>query len=153
LLAACGSSVSNSASPNDSADTVAVDNVNGVGRVLVDSTGHTLYASDQEAGGMVLCTATCTNFWVPLPPGASTPTLAGGTVTLGVINRPDGSKQVTADGRPLYTFAEDSSGQVNGNGFSDSFGSQHFTWHAVLADGAMGSGSTAAVSNPGGYGY
>jgi predicted lipoprotein with Yx(FWY)xxD motif len=153
VLAACGSSGSSSASSRGSTDTVAVANVNGVGGVLVDSTGHTLYASDQEASGMVLCTGACTAFWKPLAPGASTPTVAGGTVSLGVVNRPDGAKQVTADGRPLYTFVQDSSGQVNGNGFSDSFGSQHFTWHAVLADGATGSATTTGATNPGGYGY
>ena len=77
---------------------------------------------------------------------------------LGVIDRPDGTQQVTADGKPLYTFTEDSPGEVKGNGFSDDFGSQHFTWHAVLANGTTASGAPgnsttpAGGTNPG-YGY
>jgi predicted lipoprotein with Yx(FWY)xxD motif len=109
LLAACGSSgggSSSGAAPAGSADTVSVATVPGVGAVLVDSTGHALYASDEEASGTVLCTGACTSFWKPLTPGASAPTAAAGTPALGVVDRPDGTKQVTADGRPLYAFVQ-----------------------------------------------
>ena len=41
------------------------------------------------------------------------------------MTRPDGSRQVTFDGRPLYRFAEDSdAGTVTGNGIADSFDGQ-----------------------------
>ena len=118
--------------------------------------GQALYSPDQEANGKILCTGACTSFWTPLA-ADGTPTAAAGVAQLGVIDRPDGTKQVTADGKPLYTFTEDSPGQVNGNGFSDAFGSQHFTWHAVLASGmaagsAPGNGPTRPSHEPG-YGY
>ncbi len=67
---------------------------------------------------------------------------------LGVITRPDGTKQVTAEGKPLYTFAEDSAGEVTGDGVSDEFGEQYFTWHVVVADSSAtssGSGTTGTT--------
>jgi hypothetical protein len=51
--------------------------------------------------------------------------------------RRDGTTQLTAGARHLYTFVADSPGQVNGNGFQDQFGGRHFTWHAVLSSGAI----------------
>jgi len=163
ILAACGSSGSSGSSgaggssgtaSGGAASTVAVKQVDGVGAVLVDSSGRALYSPDEEASGQVLCTGACTSFWMPLA-AAGTPTATAGGPQLAVIDRPDGTKQVTADGRPLYTFAEDSPGQVKGNGFSDAFGSQHFTWHAILASGTAASGTPAASSSGGdtGYGY
>src|SRR5690348_7686321 len=55
----------------------------------------------------------------------------------GVVRRRDGTTQLTAGARHLYTFVADSPGQVNGNGFQDQFGGRHFTWHAVLSSGAI----------------
>ena len=136
--------------------TVAVKQIDGVGNVLVASNGKALYSPDQEASGMILCTGACASIWTPLAAASGTPTAMPG-VTLGVIDRPDGTKQVTADGKPLYTFSEDSAGKVTGNDVSDSFGSQHFTWHALLADGQTAASSgTPGTSSGGaspGYGY
>lgn len=163
-LAACGSSGTGGygGSPRTTATagapgTVAVKQIDGVGNVLVASNGKALYSPDQEASGMILCTGTCTSVWAPLAAASDTPTALPG-VTLGVIDRPDGTKQVTAAGKPLYTFSQDTAGQVTGNDASDNFGSQHFTWHAVLADGqtATSSGTPGTSSDGGaysGYGY
>jgi hypothetical protein len=78
--------------------------------------------------------------------------LAGKT---GVIARPDGARQVTVDGKPLYTFSEDAPGKVEGNGFSDDLDGRHFTWNAVLAGGdSAGSSGGANDASPGNdYGY
>jgi len=158
ILAACGSSGSTGSSnttSGGSAATVAAKQVDGVGTVLVDSSGRTLYTPAEESNGTILCTSACTAIWMPLAADGM-PTAASGVAQLGVIDRPDGSKQVTANGQPLYTFKEDARGDVNGNNVSDAFGSQHFTWHAVLANGtaASGNGTTpGAGTNPGGYGY
>ena len=71
-----------------------------------------------------------------------------------MITRPDGTKQVTDDGKPLYTFTEDSKGKVTGNDFSDDFNGQQFTWHAVMSEqssgssGTSGTGSSGTTSNP-----
>ena len=56
-----------------------------------------------------------------------------------VVERPDGGRQVTVDGRLLYTFVDDAPGQIKGIGFQDSFQGRHFTWKAVLAGGGLAS--------------
>ena len=153
-LAACGSdasSESSDAAAGGSAETVAVQQIDGMGNVLVDSSGRALYSPDEEASGTILCVDACIQIWTPLA-AEGTPTAAAGVVPLGVIDRPDGSKQVTADGKPLYTFAQDAPGQVNGNNVTDEFGSQNFTWRAIVADGSAATGTPDSGTNRGGYG-
>ena len=154
VLAACGSSdsaVTTSTKPAPPAGstggaTVGVIKVVGIGSVLFNSTGKALYSPDEEASGTVLCVDQSTTLWIPLAPGASTPTAAAGAPPVAVIDRPDGTKQVTAAGRPLYTFAPDGPGKVTGDGVVDAFGTQHFTWHAILSDGTLA--PTPKVSIP-----
>jgi predicted lipoprotein with Yx(FWY)xxD motif len=155
-LGACGSSGndngngnSSSATPTSGSDTVSVEHVDGVGDVLFDQKGMALYTPEQEANGKVLCMDSCLAFWKPLEPGSGTPTAEAGVAQLAVITRPDGTKQVTDDGKPLYTFTEDSKGKVTGNDFSDDFSGQQFTWHAVLSD-QMSTGSSGDSTSGGG---
>jgi predicted lipoprotein with Yx(FWY)xxD motif len=159
MLAACGSDAVVGSSPTQAptirTDTVSIMEYEGIGSILVDSTGKPLYTPDQEADGTVHCVDACVSFWVPLVPGAATPTAAAGAPSLGVIRRPDGTKQVTAGGRPLYTFSPDPIGKVTKDGVTDDFGDQHFTWRVVHADGTTTTnppGSTPAPTG-GGYGY
>jgi len=159
-LAACGGGgpgkgSSDSATATGATTTVAIKQVDGIGRVLVNASGRALYSSDVEANGSVRCTGACTSFWQPLTLGSGTPTAPAGAGTLDVIKRPDGKKQVTVDGKPLYTFSEDAPDKVAGNGFTDDFDGHHFTWNAVLAGGEAartpGGASTAAPRNDSGY--
>jgi predicted lipoprotein with Yx(FWY)xxD motif len=158
-LAACGSSGGSSGSsttPSTSSATVAVKSIDGTGNVLVNSAGKALYASDVEAGGKVMCTGACTSFWKPLTVGSGKPTAAGDVGKIGVVTRPDGTKQVTVDGKLLYTFTEDQPGKVHGNGFADDFDGRHFTWTAVLAGGNTASssgGGTSSTPSRNDYGY
>ncbi|MGH9134009.1 MAG: COG4315 family predicted lipoprotein [Ilumatobacteraceae bacterium] len=160
LLAACGSDDSDDSSspatiPGGSTPTVSVAEVDGIGSVLVDVDGMALYTADEEADGVVLCTDSCTSFWEPLEAGDATPTAGPGVAGLGVIERPDGTRQVTQDGRLLYTFSQDSPGDVTGDGFSDDFGGQHLTWHAVHSDAASApppEGTTGSSNSDGPYG-
>src|SRR5262245_25367913 len=157
-LAACGGSgdSGNSAAPapsSNGASTVSVEDVGSTGQVLVDSSGMALYAADQESGGMMLCKDTCLSFWKPLTIGGAAPT--GGsslTGTLGVAQRPDGTKQVTYNGDPLYTFVQDQPGEVTADGFKDAFGGQQFTWHVVHPDGTHSSAGTSGGNSGGLYG-
>jgi predicted lipoprotein with Yx(FWY)xxD motif len=139
-LGACGSSDDGGGS--SAAKTVSAKQVSGVGSVLVDSRGRALYTPEQEARGKILCTGECLSFWQPLVARSGTPTGAG---NLGVVRRPDGKRQVTRDGKPLYTFSEDSRGKVTGDGFKDDFGGRHFVWHAVLESGST---ATAPQDDP-----
>jgi predicted lipoprotein with Yx(FWY)xxD motif len=134
-----------------SGTTVSTMQVPGLGASLVDSSGRTLYFTDAESGGEILCIDTCARFWIPLTvPDATTPTKdASITGTLTLITRPDGSHQVTYDGKPLYTFAQDSGpGQATGNGFTDDFHGTTFVWHAVTVTGAAAPTPTATERVP-----
>ena len=95
-IAACGggsdgNNSATAATPATSGQTVSVKDVGNAGRVLVDSSGQALYASDQEAGGRVMCTGACVSFWTPLTIKGGDP---HGSVPgkLGVITRPDGAQ-------------------------------------------------------------
>lgn len=90
--------------------------------ILVNSDGLTLYTSANDTSGTSNCTGTCISFWPPLPAGAGIPTGGSGvTGTLATITRSDigspGIKQVTYNGKPLYTFQSDrSAGNASGDG-------------------------------------
>jgi predicted lipoprotein with Yx(FWY)xxD motif len=153
-LAACGGNSNSNQMPGAAAtsDTVGIQNVNGVGRVLVDSSGMALYTPNQEAHGKIACMGSCTSIWQPVDVAKGKPTAAMGAGNVGVVKRPDGTRQITLDGMPLYTFVQDSPGQITGDGFHDKFGGTSFTWHVVLAGGSKGTGTSTAGSS-GSYGY
>jgi predicted lipoprotein with Yx(FWY)xxD motif len=95
--------------------------------ILVDRRGHSLYALSAERNGRFICTNSfCLSLWTPLVvTRGQSPT---GVRSLSTIRRPDGKRQVTYRGRPLYTFTDDSKrGDVNGEGFRDVG-----VWHAVV---------------------
>jgi predicted lipoprotein with Yx(FWY)xxD motif len=150
-LAACGgaSSSGNASSANTSAagSLVSVRQVSGVGPILVDGDGQAVYTNDQESGGNVLCTGPCTAFWKPVISSAGKPAQTPKARKLGVLTRPDGTKQLTSNGKPLYTFSEDSPGTLKGNNFTDDLGGHHFTWHVTRANATTantaGKGSNA----------
>ena len=151
-LAACGggggdNSSSPDATPSSNATTtVSVEEIGDAGRVLVDSAGKALYTADEEADSNVLCTEACLSFWTPLTIDARTPTASSVPGTLGVSERPDGSRQVTLGGKRLYSFAEDDPGEVTGDGFSDAFDGQTFTWHVVSVGGASDSSGGSSTN-------
>lgn len=151
LLAACGGGdggSAGSATPGAGAATVSAEELGDAGLVLVDSTGQALYSADQEAGGRVLCTEGCTAFWEPLTiDGGSSPTADSVQGDLGVIERPDGARQVTFDGKLLYTFVQDQAGEVTGDGFEDAFDGQTLTWRVVHADGSTGSAGDGSTGS------
>jgi predicted lipoprotein with Yx(FWY)xxD motif len=164
LLAACSSGNGAAAAAGGTGNgqqkdaggvTVSARTVSGVGTVLTDQSGKTLYSPQQEAGGMIKCTASCLSFWFPVTVGNGAAPHAASTVTgtLGTIQRPDGGvRQLTYDGKPLYTFRLDSGpGQVHGNNFSDQFGGQSFTWHVVTTSG--GAATPGQSSSSPSYSY
>jgi predicted lipoprotein with Yx(FWY)xxD motif len=157
-LAACGGAGRDSgdsspaAQSGDNTATVSVEELGDSGRVLVDSAGKALYAADEEADSSVVCTGACTSFWIPLTIDGGAPSGNSLPSELGVVERGDGTRQVTFDGKRLYTFVEDEPGAVTGDGFSDAFDGQQFTWHVVSVGDAPDSNQDGGA--PGGsYGY
>jgi predicted lipoprotein with Yx(FWY)xxD motif len=155
LLAACGGDDTASTTSGAAATvhTVGVKHVDGLGDVLVDDSGKALYTPEQDTATKIRCTGECTTFWQPLSASAGKPTGAHGVGALGAIRRPDGTRQVTADDRPLYTFSEDSAGSITGDGFQDKFGGRSFMWHVVLAGSGPTPTPTASSGDSGSYGY
>lgn len=97
-------------------------------KILVTSSGRTLYTLSAETNGTFICRdASCLATWPPLILKAGQK--ATGVKHLGAVKRPDGRRQATYRGRPLYRFASDrKKGDVKGEGFRDVG-----TWHAPVA--------------------
>ena len=145
-----GSGGSTGSTGSSGSVTVSSKSVSGVGNVLVDTKGMTLYYLKTETPGNIMCTGGCATAWPPLllPSGVAAATAGSGVDSskLGTITRPDGGVQVTYDGRPLYLFASDTSaGQATGQGVAGFFAVP------TSSSGSSGGGSTGSGS--GGYGY
>jgi predicted lipoprotein with Yx(FWY)xxD motif len=123
----------------------------GLGRVLVDGRGHTLYLFAKDTNGKSACAGQCAAFWPPLiASGKSIATAGAKASLLGTTRRADGRLQVTYNHHPLYTFAKDTSkGQTNGEEV-DAFGAE---WYAVSAAGARVAKTAPPSNSAGGYGY
>ena len=163
-LAACSSSSSPATgSPGTPAGgasggtTVATASSGQYGTILVNSSGATLYMLTADSSTTSACSGSCVSIWAPLTTTGSPAAGSGADGSkLGTISRSDGSKQVTYNGHPLYTFSGDSgSGQVHGEGIN-SFGG---TWYVLDAAGSSvthavtSSSSTSSGGGGGGYGY
>ena len=112
---------------------VSVGSAAGVGKVLVDSEGMTLYyfEKDQKGSGKSKCEGACAEAWPPLTTEGATEAMSGvKKAMLGTIKRSDGTTQVTYAGWPLYTFVEDKKpGEDNGTD-SKAFGASWYPLHA-----------------------
>jgi predicted lipoprotein with Yx(FWY)xxD motif len=175
LFAACGSSTKTSTNPattpapaaggstgSNASVTVDVANLPGVGRVLVNGNGRTLYVLASEKGGNVTCTSSggCTTIWPPLllPSGMSQGIAGSGVKSslLGTVNAADGVR-VTYAGWPLYTFTSDTgAGMTKGQAFTDSYG----LWWTLSPSGSpiktsASTGTTSPTTAPqsGGAGF
>ena len=110
----------------------------GVGTVLVNGQGQTLYLLTSEQGGKITCTKAsgCTKFWPEtLLASGVTAAKAGSGVQasmLGTVTDASGNLEVTYNHWPLYTFVKDSGpGMAHGQGLMG-FGG---TWYVLNASG------------------
>jgi predicted lipoprotein with Yx(FWY)xxD motif len=131
-----------------------------LGSVLVAGNGRTLYlfTADRKTSS---CTGACAAAWPPLLAKGSLAAGAGvKSGLLGTVKRPDGTRQVTYAGHPLYFFALDvRAGQTKGEGVAH-FGGR---WFALSPKGlkvvaAKTEGGTvvrppATTTNSSGGGY
>jgi predicted lipoprotein with Yx(FWY)xxD motif len=180
IAAACGSSTPNATAKSSTTTAAAAGATGGASTgvvvastvsnakigssILVNSAGMTLYKFSADSAGMSACTGSCATAWPPLNVASGTAPKggSGATGTFGTMTRSDGTRQVTYDGDPLYTFSGDSSaGETNGQNITSDGG----TWTVVT----VGAASTPATTSPtpattraptttkptsgGGYGY
>ena len=117
-----------------------------VGTVLVDGRGRTVYQFAADSAGHSSCVGSCAQYWPPVPAPATLPaSLPGVTGTLGSITRADGSKQLTVDGWPLYTYTADTApGDTSGQGVNASGG---LWWVVSPAGTAIKTTSSVAPSS------
>jgi predicted lipoprotein with Yx(FWY)xxD motif len=119
------------------ATAVKTKNVKGLGVVLVNAKGRTLYTFAKDQRRHVTCTGQCAAFWPPLKwSGAGKPTGSGAVKSkfLGVDMSPSGAQVVTYDKWPLYTFVEDkAAGQANGQDLNESGGK----WYVITPAGKL----------------
>ena len=114
---ASGSGASPAQVPPATGATVSAETTS-LGVILVDGQGRTVYEFANDKDGVSACTGPCVANWPIVPAPATLPTsLPGVTGQIGMITRPDGGRQITVAGHPLYTFAGDTApGQTNGQG-------------------------------------
>lgn len=141
---------------NAGSTALMVTNNQSLGQIVTTGSGITVYRFDADTNNPSKsnCTGGCASAWPPLlATGSGTPQVSGvSSSAVGEITRSDGSKQLTLDGWPLYTYAGDSgAGSTAGQGSGG-------TWWAVTPTGAKagsaGSGTSPSTSSSsGGYKY
>jgi predicted lipoprotein with Yx(FWY)xxD motif len=171
VLAACGSSsngtgsaptTSASAAPTASASTSApgtsfsTAQVAGLGTVLVDARGHTVYVLTADGHHNLACTdaSGCTKIWpdLPLPDGVSAAKAGAGVTAslLGTMKSSDGETYPTYHGWLMYEYAADTGPAQSGGEGVRTFGG---VWYALTPAGSLVTPSSSASSSSGGYGY
>lgn len=128
----------------------------GVGMIVTDQSRMTLYVftDDHTSPPMSSCTGACTAMWPPAIVDSANIPVSGGidAAALGTVTRPDGSKQLTLGGAPLYRYAGDKKpGDANGQGVDG-------TWFAATPQGQPAghtkeSSPTPTATSTGGNGY
>lgn len=111
------SPATSSANPATAADLKTA--TSSAGSIVVDAKGMSVYfyTKDTKDSGTSACTGTCLTQWPPVTTRSDAPSGDGVTGKLGTITTPDGAKQVTLNGLPLYYFAKDKNpGDVTGQG-------------------------------------
>jgi predicted lipoprotein with Yx(FWY)xxD motif len=106
----------------------------GIGTVLVDADGKTLYLFANDQGTTSAVPANILAAWPPLTV-TGTPTAGEGVdkSKLGTAQQPDGQTYVTYNGHPLYRFTGDAgAGQTNGHKLGN-------VWFAVTPAGEQAS--------------
>jgi predicted lipoprotein with Yx(FWY)xxD motif len=136
-----GGSSSSAAAGGGSGSAVITTASSSGGTFLTDG-GRAVYLWAKDGTGMSACSGACAGAWPPVT-ATGTVTAAGAAKAsdLGMITRPDGTRQVTYDGHPLYFFAGDSGAGMAGGQGSDAFGAK---WWLVSPSGGD---VTAAISS------
>ena len=141
-----GSSTSSSTSQAATAAKLVTADVGGLGKVVVDGNGRTVYVFDKDTSGKSNCDGGCLAQWPAVTSGSGTPQLDGIDSSLvSTITRSDGTKQLALGGLPLYLFASDSkAGEAKGQAVDG-------VWWVVGADGKKITTQPAGSGNGNGY--
>ena len=116
--------------------------------ILVNAHGLPLYFYRPDTATRSFVTGSLASLWPPLTSAAPTATGANGRLT--VLNDVNGH-QVTYNGHPLYTFADDHAGQVTGQGIQNFFVATPSL--TPLSPSSAPAGTAPAAPSGGGLGY
>ena len=131
--------------PAATGPSVAVS-ASGLGDIITDGNGDTLYLFTPDAQGPSVCYDECASAWPPLV-GDVTAGDGIDSALLGTVARDDGGEQVTYNGWPLYYFAADASpGDVNGQGVNDVWFVLDAAGNGIGLPEAAPAGSVVAVA-------
>ena len=116
--------------------------------ILVNGRGLPLYYYRPDTATRSLVTGGLARLWPPLTSAA--PAAAGVSGKLAVLSDVNG-RQVTYNGHPLYTFADDQPRQVTGQGVQDFFVATPGL--APITGSQAPAGQAPAAPSGGGFGY
>jgi predicted lipoprotein with Yx(FWY)xxD motif len=159
-VAACGNGSSGASAsptppttPTGQAATVGVAST-GLGQILVDSQGRTLYLFQKDTSTTSTCTGACATSWPPLrATGQPTAGTGANAALLGTTPRSDGGPQVTYNGHPVYLFFQDQKpGDTNGEGVN-AFGASWYVLSPTGNEVTAAAPSGSASSSGGARGY
>ena len=95
-----------------------------LGPIVVDAQGRTVYRNDRDGTKPPRsnCKGECAAAWPAVGPVDPAQVRGIDPKLIGTLTRPDGTKQATLAGRPLYRFVNDrNAGDANGNGAAGDF--------------------------------
>jgi len=151
LTAACTGpygATSSAATPTAAGGTAAVVATasTGLGTVLVNGNGRTVYEFAKDTENTSTCDGGCASIWPPVIAPETLPTsLPGVSGQLGSTTRNDGTRQLTIAGHPVYAYSgDDAAGDTHGQGLDLNGG----VWHAVSPAGSpvTGNGSPSSTT-------
>jgi predicted lipoprotein with Yx(FWY)xxD motif len=131
------------------------------GSYLVDSTGKAIYIlTSDKPGGASACTTQCLTFWPPVAAPSPLPSgISGVSAKFATFTAADGSSELTINGYPAYTFANDKGpGTTAGQGVV-SFGGTWWlvkpsgSWITTAAASSSNAKASSSASSGGGSGY
>ena len=145
--AAPAATVAATTAPAANAPVIDLADNSGLGKILVDSQGMTLYTFAKDDPGVSNCYDQCAEKWPPLlvEQNAALQAGEGISATLATTERKDGTHQVTVNDMPVYYFFKDTKpGDASGQGVGD-------VWFVLDGEGnivnsALGAAETSATA-------
>jgi predicted lipoprotein with Yx(FWY)xxD motif len=166
IAAGCGSSSNNtpttsapgaaksgsapSSSSAGGSSKIATASIKGLGTVLVNSQGRTLYIFKPDNAKKVTCTGQCAAVWPPAKVTGGKPTASGGVKAslLSSDPNPSGGRVATYNGWPLYTYVTDTgAGSARGQALNLNGG----LWYVIGPDGSPITKSAPSQTGSSGY--
>jgi predicted lipoprotein with Yx(FWY)xxD motif len=116
---------------------ITAKTIPGLGPVLVNAQGHTLYTFAPDKDKKVTCVGSCTSVWPPVKLAAGAKATPSGAVKASLLGSdpdPSGGNVVTYAGWPLYTYVGDTSPSTHaGQGLNVSGG----LWYVISPAGKV----------------